>query len=66
MSLRELRRGDFGLLDFPGGDGADHVAMVTRGLRSGSVRTIDGNSSDRVRRNAYATSQIAMGVRVTR
>lgn len=65
VALGRLKRGDLVLLDFPGGDGDDHVAIVTRGLKDGHVRTVDGNSGNRVKRNVYSTSDVALGVRVT-
>lgn len=67
IPLREARRGDLVLLDFPGGDGDDHVALVTRRLRNGYVHTVDGNRSHRVKRSHYsASTEVAMAVRVTR
>lgn len=66
IPLSNAGRGDLVLLDFPGGDGDDHVAIVTRGLKNGHVRTVDGNSSNRVKRNSYATSSVAVAVRITR
>lgn len=65
IPLRQARRGDLVLLDFPGGDADDHVAIVTRGLKADRVTTVDGNSSNRVKRNSYATSSVAIAVRVT-
>lgn len=67
IPVGKARRGDLVLLDFPGGDGDDHVAIVTRGLNDDHVRTVDGNRSDRVIRSRYdAESDVALAVRVTR
>lgn len=68
VKIANIRPGDLLLMDWPGsGDDDDHIAIVLNSYVPGSstIPTISGNSSDRVKRNAYSVSQVALAVRVS-
>jgi hypothetical protein len=52
----DLRPGDIVLIDVSGTAAADHVTMVRSWDGAGDLRTIEGNSGDRVRSNDLSTT----------
>lgn len=65
VRIRDIRPGDLLLLDFPGGDSDDHIAIVTQPYGgNGTISTISGNYSDRVMKDSFSTGEVALAVRV--
>jgi Ca2+-binding RTX toxin-like protein len=65
VKLSSLRRGDLIVIDRPGGDTTDHIAIVSDTyIGDGYVRTVSGNWSDAVTAANFPVSEVAIAVRV--